>query len=56
MQFSVLPVKMNSTVKFEDAKVGNILRINNDTHTVIVFEVSNANMVMPRGTVIVQFF
>lgn len=35
--------------KFEDIKVGDILRVNNDSHTVIVLEVSDAGVVVAEG-------
>ncbi|MCI9196857.1 MAG: hypothetical protein HFH55_02940, partial [Lachnospiraceae bacterium] len=35
--------------KYEDIKVGDILRMNNDAHTVIVLEVSDAGVVVAEG-------
>lgn len=35
--------------KYEDIKVGDILRVNNDTHTVIVLEVSDVGVVVAEG-------
>lgn len=35
--------------KFEDIKVGDILRVNNDAHTVIVLEVNDAGVVVAEG-------
>ncbi len=36
---------------YEDIKVGDILRINNDTHTVIVLEVRDAGVVVAEGNI-----
>ncbi len=36
---------------FEDIKVGDILRVNNDAHTVIVLEVSDAYVVVAEGNI-----
>lgn len=36
---------------YDDIKVGDILRVNNDTHTVIVLEVSDAGVVVAEGNI-----
>lgn len=49
--FGSLPARMYATnqFSFEDIKVGDILRVNTDTHTVIVLEVSAAGVVLAEG-------
>lgn len=49
--FGTLPNRIYAAGKFrfEDIKVGDILRVNNDAHTVIVLEVSNAGVVVAEG-------
>lgn len=37
--------------KYEDIKVGDILRVNNDTHTVIVLETSDVGVVIAEGNI-----
>ena len=47
--FGDLPARMTSSVRFSDVKVGDILRVNNDAHTVIVLQVSDAGVVIAEG-------
>ncbi|MCI8967389.1 MAG: leucine-rich repeat domain-containing protein [Lachnospiraceae bacterium] len=49
--FGRLPARMyaNGAFKFEDIKVGDILRMNTDTHTVIVLRVSDTGVVVAEG-------
>ncbi|MDE6204427.1 MAG: hypothetical protein K2G19_13235, partial [Lachnospiraceae bacterium] len=49
--FGSLPARMYAAggFSFEDIKVGDILRVNNDAHTVIVLEVSNVGVVIAEG-------
>ena len=49
--FGGLPARMYAAGEFtfEDIKVGDILRVNNDTHTVIVLEVSDTGVVVAEG-------
>ncbi len=49
--FGRLPARMhaNGAFKFEDIKVGDILRMNTDTHTVIVLKVSDTGVVVAEG-------
>lgn len=49
--FGSLPNRMYPAggFKFEDIKVGDILRVNNATHTVIVLEVSDAGVIVAEG-------
>lgn len=49
--FGSLPARMYSQGEFAfaDIKVGDILRVNNDAHTVIVLEVSDAGVVVAEG-------
>lgn len=51
--FDSLPARMYAAgnFKFEDIKVGDILRVNNDVHTVIVLEVSDAGVVVAEGNI-----
>lgn len=51
--FGSLPARMYAAggFKFEDIKVGDILRVNNDAHTVIVLEVSDAGVVVAEGNI-----
>lgn len=47
--FGSLPARMTSTVNFSDVKVGDILRVNNDTHTVIVIRVGSGGVIIAEG-------
>ena len=49
--FGNLPARMYASGDFtyDDIKVGDILRVSNDTHTVIVLEVSEAGVVVAEG-------
>lgn len=49
--FGSLPARMyaKGEFTFEDIKVGDILRMNTDTHTVIVLEVNDAGVVVAEG-------
>ncbi len=47
--FGSLPARMTSTVNFSDVKAGDILRVNNDAHTVIVIQVSSEGVVVAEG-------
>ena len=49
--FGNLPASICAADKFkyEDVKVGDILRVNTDTHTVIVLEVSDAGIIIAEG-------
>ncbi len=51
--FGSLPGRMYAAGAFsyEDIKVGDILRVNNDTHTVIVLEVSDVGVVVAEGNI-----
>lgn len=51
--FGSLPARMyaEGEFAFEDIKVGDILRVNNDAHTVIVLEVSDAGVVVAEGNI-----
>ena len=51
--FGSLPNRMYASGEFsyEDIKVGDILRVNNDTHTVIVLEVRDAGVVVAEGNI-----
>lgn len=51
--FGSLPARMYEAgnFTFEDIKIGDILRVNNDTHTVIVLEVSDAGVVVAEGNI-----
>lgn len=51
--FGALPARMYApeNFKFEDIKPGDILRMNTDTHTVIVLEVSDAGVVVAEGNI-----
>ncbi len=51
--FNNLPARMYAAGEFtfEDIKVGDILRVNNDTHTVIVLEVNDAGVVVAEGNI-----
>lgn len=50
--FGSLPARIYASGQFtfEDIKVGDILRVDNDTHTVIVLEVSDVGVVVAEGT------
>lgn len=51
--FGSLPATMYAAGEFTyaDIKVGDILQVNNDTHTVIVLEVSDAGVVVAEGNI-----
>lgn len=51
--FGALPARMYAagSFTFEDIKVGDILRVNNDTHTVIVLEVNDASVIVAEGNI-----
>ncbi len=51
--FGSLPARMYAAGEFtfEDIKVGDILRVNNDVHTVIVLEVNDAGVVLAEGNI-----
>lgn len=51
--FGSLPARMYAEggFTFEDIKAGDILRVNNDTHTVIVLEVFDAGVVVAEGNI-----
>ncbi len=51
--FGSLPARMYAAGSFAytDIKVGDILRVNNDAHTVIVLEVSDAGVVVAEGNI-----
>lgn len=51
--FGSLPARSYAAggFSFEDIKVGDILRVNNDAHTVIVLEVSNAGVIVAEGNI-----
>ncbi len=51
--FGSLPARMYAAgeFSFEDIKVGDILRVNNDIHTVIVLETSDVGVVIAEGNV-----
>lgn len=44
--FGNLPARQYSSVSIEQVKVGDILRTNNDTHTVIILQVSDNGLVL----------
>ena len=51
--FGSLPARMYAAggFAFEDIKAGDILRVNNDVHTVIVLEVNDAGVVVAEGNI-----
>lgn len=51
--FGSLPARMYAEGEFsyEDIKVGDILRVNNDVHTVIVLEVRDTGVVVAEGNI-----
>lgn len=51
--FGELPARMYAAGQFtyEDIKVGDILRVNNDVHTVIVLEANEAGVVVAEGNI-----
>ena len=51
--FGSLPARMYAAggFSYEDIKVGDILRVNNDAHTVIVLEVSDVGVVVAEGNI-----
>ena len=51
--FGSLPARMyaEGAFQYEDIKVGDILRVNGDTHTVIVLEVDEVGVVVAEGNI-----
>ena len=51
--FGSLPARMYAEGEFtyEDIKIGDILRVSNDVHTVIVLEVTDAGVVVAEGNI-----
>ena len=49
LAFDKLPARQYTSVSMEQVKVGDILRTNNDTHTVIVLQVSDNGLVLAEG-------
>ncbi len=51
--FGSLPARMYALggFEYEDIKAGDILRVNNDAHTVIVLEVSDSGVVVAEGNI-----
>ncbi len=51
--FGELPARMYAAgeFKYEDIKAGDILRVNNDVHTVIVLEVSDSGVIVAEGNI-----
>lgn len=51
--FGTLPARMyaSGNFTFEDIKAGDILRVNDDAHTVIVLEVNDAGVVVAEGNI-----
>lgn len=47
--FGDLPARMLTSFDYSDVRVGDILRINNDTHSVIVLEVYSDHVVIAEG-------
>ena len=49
--FNELPARMLSkgNFKFEDVRVGDILRVNGDAHTVIVLQVVGDSVIVAEG-------
>lgn len=47
--FGDLPARMLDSFAFSDVRVGDILRLNNDTHSVIVLEVHDSHVVIAEG-------
>ncbi|MCH5353213.1 MAG: S-layer homology domain-containing protein [Acutalibacter sp.] len=47
--FGSLPARMIKPVSLKDVRVGDILRINNDTHSVIVLEVHDDHVIIAEG-------
>lgn len=47
--FGTLPVEVYTSFAYEDVRVGDILRINNDRHSVIVLEVYSSYVVIAEG-------
>ena len=47
--FGDLPARKITPVSFDDIRVGDILRVNNDTHSVIVLEVKQDSLVIAEG-------
>ena len=47
--FGALPARMLTEFQFEDVRVGDILRINSNTHSVIVLEVHEDHVVIAEG-------
>lgn len=49
LAFGNLPARQYTSVPINQVKVGDILRTNNDTHTVIVLQVSDNGLVLAEG-------
>lgn len=47
--FGNLPARMSSNFKFSDVKVGDILRVDGGSHTVIVLQVSDSGVTIAEG-------
>lgn len=47
--FGNLPARQYTSVSIDQVKIGDILRTNNDTHTVIVLQVSDNGLVLAEG-------
>lgn len=47
--FGSLPARMTASFTFSDVKVGDILRVNNDAHTVIVLRVADNGVTIAEG-------
>ena len=47
--FGDLPARMLTEFSFSDVSVGDILRINDDTHSVVVLEVHDDHVVIAEG-------
>ena len=47
--FGYLPARMVTPVRFDEVRVGDILRVNNDTHSVIVLEKRSETVVLAEG-------
>lgn len=47
--FGTLPARTLYNFEYSDVRVGDILRINNDTHSVIVLEVKDSGVVIAEG-------
>lgn len=47
--FGDLPVRMTETFTYSQLKVGDILRINNDSHSVIILKISSTQVTIAEG-------